>query len=722
MKDSLVKMGTQPENWNRGLAKSITFCVTEACNLACRYCYMTGKNNKNKLEFDVAKKAVDYILSNREFFNDSSVIWDFIGGEPFLEIELIDKICDYIKYQMYILDHPWFNSYRLGFSTNGLLYHLPEVQNFIKKNKGHVSVGFSVDGNKIKHDLQRIKPDGSGSYDDVMKNVPLWLKQFSGYASTKATFSHDDLPHVKDSIISLWNAGIDMVSANVVFEDVWHEGDDVLFENQLKELADYVIENKLWDDFSVRFFEPQIGFPLTQEEKSKNWCGSGKMLAIDTKGNFYPCIRFYDMSLNNKKSKDFGNIYDGINSDMFRAFEGLDLKSQSTEECLNCEVASGCAWCTGYNYDIAETDTIYNRATYICKMHKANVRATEYFWQRFAEASNLESERERIRRNRIELETTLEEQVIKNLQFITDDTITPHCTYRNTGKTINKMSLDIFKKGIAFAKINQFKPVILGTSNPAINEYLKDCFTIVGSSESHIQESSLIVYDNNSNEVKEIGQKNCILLVNKNNISNILTRIKQLSCHNERINIILENIEKWGNEDINNYKQQLELLVGFLEESYIKGSILEINVLTDILNSKSMCNCDAGENTFSLAPNGRIYICPAFYFNNPDSHIGSLEEGIKIKDQHLLKIENAYICSECDAYHCRRCKFQNKTLTGEINTPSRMQCVISHVEREFSKQLQARLKNYYIFRNLLSPIDYVDPLEKIKDRRSVVNV
>lgn len=28
---------------------------------------------------------------------EESVIWDFIGGEPFLEIDLIDRICDYLK-------------------------------------------------------------------------------------------------------------------------------------------------------------------------------------------------------------------------------------------------------------------------------------------------------------------------------------------------------------------------------------------------------------------------------------------------------------------------------------------------------------------------------------------------------------------------------------------------------------------------------------------------
>ena len=43
-------------------------------------------------------------------------------------------------------------------------------------------------------------------------------------------------------------------------------------------------------------------------------------------------------------------------------------------------MATGCAWCTGYNYDASPDGTIFQRATFICKMHKARVRANNYYW------------------------------------------------------------------------------------------------------------------------------------------------------------------------------------------------------------------------------------------------------------------------------------------------------------------------------------------------------
>ena len=112
------------KTWKNTDAKNITFIVTKDCQLACKYCYLVGKNEKERMSWEVAKAAIDYILDREEDpnFAYESVDWDFIGGEPFLEIDLIDKICDYIKTEMYRRNHQWFNSYRFKFSTNGINY------------------------------------------------------------------------------------------------------------------------------------------------------------------------------------------------------------------------------------------------------------------------------------------------------------------------------------------------------------------------------------------------------------------------------------------------------------------------------------------------------------------------------------------------------------------------------------------------------------------------
>ena len=397
---------TLADSWRSGMAKSITFIVTKDCQLACKYCYLVGKNTKERMSWNIAKQAIDYILNRESEFRDESVIWDFIGGEPFLEIDLIDKICDYIKAEMFRRNHHWFNSYRFSFSTNGINYHTDKVQRFIEKNHKHLSIGITIDGTKQKHDLNRIwktadmekgimpePKDERGSYDDVVRNIPLWLEQFPDGA-TKVTISSPDIPYIKDSVLHLYNLGIKEVNINCVFEDVWKEGDDQLFEEQLVMLADDIIDKGLYEQYACSFFVEHLGKPLDRVNDNNNWCGAGKMLAVDAAGNFYPCTRFAAYSLRSKPAWIIGNVNDGIDQNKLRPFLTLDRVTQSSEECQNCEVASGCAWCQGENYDAALTNTVYQRSTAICKMHKARVRANNYYWNKLFRKLELEGKQD----------------------------------------------------------------------------------------------------------------------------------------------------------------------------------------------------------------------------------------------------------------------------------------------------------------------------------------
>lgn len=401
-----MKIKDLDKQWEDGVAKSITFIVTKDCQLACKYCYLVGKNTKERMTWDVAKQAIDYILDHESDMSEESVIWDFIGGEPFLEIDLIDKICDYLKVEMFRRNHHWFNSYRFSFSTNGINYATDKVQHFIKKNHEHLSIGITIDGTKRKHDLNRIwktaemeqgimpKPEEEqGSYDDVVKNIPLWLEQFPG-AGTKVTISSADIPYIKESVLHLYSLGIHEVNINCVFEDVWKDGDDKLFEQQLTELADAIIDCGYYTDYACSFFTEHMGKPMDCQSENQNWCGAGRMLAVDAEGNFYPCTRFAQYSLRSKKAWIIGNVRDGIDKNKLRPFFTLDRCTQSTDECINCEVASGCAWCQGENYDAADTPTVYQRSTAICKMHKARVRANNYYWNKLYRKLEKEGERE----------------------------------------------------------------------------------------------------------------------------------------------------------------------------------------------------------------------------------------------------------------------------------------------------------------------------------------
>lgn len=381
--------------------KTITFIVTKDCQLACKYCYLIGKNTKERMTWDVAKKAIDYILDREEDFPQESVEWDFIGGEPFLEIDLIDRICDYIKLELYRRNHHWFNNYHFGFTTNGLNYSSDKLQTFIEKNKSHLQIAITIDGTERKHDMNRIyKNSGRGSYQDVVKNIPLWLKQFP-QMGTKVTISSEDIPYITESVLHLYSLGIHLIHINCVFEDVWKDGDDMLFEEQLMTLADVIIARGYYKEYTCSFFDEKIGKPMSPL-RNNNWCGAGIMLSVDSLGHFYPCTRFAQYSLREKPALIIGDIHNGINKNLLRPFLTLNRFTQSKSECFNCEVASGCAWCQGENYDAADTNTIYQRSTAICKMHKARVRANNYYWNKLYRKLELEGLREEYEKNKKE--------------------------------------------------------------------------------------------------------------------------------------------------------------------------------------------------------------------------------------------------------------------------------------------------------------------------------
>ena len=62
----MEKIKSLDYGWRNGMAKSITFIVTKDCQLACKYCYLVGKNTQERMTWEVAKAAVDYILDHEE--------------------------------------------------------------------------------------------------------------------------------------------------------------------------------------------------------------------------------------------------------------------------------------------------------------------------------------------------------------------------------------------------------------------------------------------------------------------------------------------------------------------------------------------------------------------------------------------------------------------------------------------------------------------------------
>ena len=665
-------MGKLNPPYRNGQARTITFCVTEECNLRCKYCYMTEKNSFRRMSFDVAKKAVDFFL--HQPIERETVIWDFIGGEPTLEMELIDAISDYIKQQLFLMGHPWFDDYMFNIGTNGLLYRTDLVQKYLIKNEGHVSISITIDGTKAKHDLMRVRADGSGSYDEVLESVRLWLQQYPG-SSTKVTFSSDDLPFLAESIIHLWDIGIDRIPANVVLEDVWKEGDDLLFEKQLKLLADYVIDHRLYFSKSVRFFDPTVGFPLGKMHKDSNFCGSGKMIAVDASGNLFPCVRFLDFCIPHKPPLMSGNIYAGYNQKNRKAFESLSIDLLNDRECKKCPIASGCFSCAGNNYSCASENTIFQRTKFHCAMQKAQVRANEYFWNRFVEVENRISPHEHIRKEYYTSEGWVPDGA-KFLYIIIDEGCTPVCNYRKNTQGFS-MSTFALEKGLQYAEQEHMIPVFIGNPYAQLSRIAKKKLHVV-ISDSFVQDvldnpiCEFIPVYNASNLQSPIRSNSCILSINRERLDQIAESIKKLYNYSSRINLKVTDLCFWDKQDYLIYHSQLCQIDIPLRQ--------RLNVFSDT-SPQNNGGCQAGVTEFTLAPNGKLYHCPGYYYELPNDYICDIEEidNLRNVDISLHDRSKSPKCQTCHNNHCEQCTLQNALFTGYPNIPAEEYCAIYHI-------------------------------------------
>ena len=661
-------------------AQQIDFVVTEDCNLRCKYCYICKKQTNHVLDFESAKKFIDYLFSG-ELELPPAVILGFIGGEPFLEIELIDKITDYFKFKAYEVESPWYWNYCISITTNGINYDSPKVQKYIRKNKDKMSLTITVDGTREKHDLQRVFPNGEGSYDAVARNIPLYLEQFA--PTTKVTCAHADIGMLYESIRHLFKIGITMISANVVFEDVWEDGDDKIFEEQLIRLADYMIDTESYKSCSVSLFDELIGAPFNEEGKKASVCGAGLMLAVGPTGKIYPCLRYKDYSLDNHEEIVIGSVDEGIDYEKVIRFRFSTNELLYDEECINCEVATGCSHCQAHNYDSADTATNFQRSKAICLMHKARVRANNYYFNRLYNEKGIEKS------------NYLNEY--KKMYFALADDFVPFCEQENSdiGKAKEIISPETLKSALNYAAYNFYSPVFVHSYSTLNLDYFREH---TGHRILHIVPAKfyeqikffknyILVLDCKTINMSIDKQDMCILNVHWNDIQNLSYYVKKLFNIAERINLNLLGSAS-SDDDLKVYAEQLEIISRLIYEHWVKDDMLEFNKITDVFFDKMQEACVAGERNVAVAPDGKYYICPISYIVGSEP-IGSVQkEQIVVKNRKLYSYDYAPLCNTCPATQCVRCAITNIKGSGEVNIPPINKCKLSIIEYNISSKLR----------------------------------
>lgn len=311
--------------------------------------------------------------------------------------------------------------------------------------------------------------------------------------------------------------------------------------------------------------------------------------------------------------------------------------------------------------------------------------------------------------------------MLQYLLVILDTSADSFCFYKTPTIKSELIDLQLLKDVIFFSQKENLTVNFLTGRSKLPEEYLKVMDNI-----NHIVISrEAISMNNNHIQIADYNEKtstmlqqnesfNLILRVEKKHLPNLFEIVDSITIL-RRLSIVLLDMDTYTAADLDEYKIQLNKI----KDSYLvnlhQNHEIELNILSDRLALTSMNNCDAGVKHITLAPNGKFYICPGFYFDDENDSVGDLTTGLNIKNQQLYKLEFAPICRNCDAFQCKRCVYLNRKTTLEVNTPSHEQCVVSHLERNCTKDLLDKVR--YLIPELadkeILEIDYLDPFDNI---------
>ena len=308
--------------------------------------------------------------------------------------------------------------------------------------------------------------------------------------------------------------------------------------------------------------------------------------------------------------------------------------------------------------------------------------------------------------------------MMQYLVILLDDMSVSYCHCDNPCKERRLISLDDLRAGILYAMKENLMIQFVYPDYPLPQEYLDVIETI---DHHNIKPAGLDGADvsvlDSIDAIPEQVSGVAVLRIGKKQLFESEKALTAFMRKVQRLNVVITDLETFSKEDLQHYDTLLENLANVLKEEYLKGNTPQLNLLTDRMMLDHPNHCNAGVENITLAPNGRFYLCPAFYYSDAEESVGDLKRGLDIKNQQLLRLDHAPLCRHCDAYHCRRCVWLNRKTTYEVNTPSHEQCVVAHTERNAARGLLTAIREQAVFMPEIDikEINYTDPFDVRKE-------
>lgn len=328
--------------------------------------------------------------------------------------------------------------------------------------------------------------------------------------------------------------------------------------------------------------------------------------------------------------------------------------------------------------------------------------------------------------------------MLQYLIILLDDTATSFCHYGNSCASRKLISIEDLKAGIFFAMKENLMIQFVYPDYELPGEY-KDVINTIDHSDivscrcedKALRQKADVVVINDWTDLENLQHADdtaYVLRTTKSDLFDNHALIKPMLSQVKRLNVVVTDVDEFAEEEFARYQNVLSSLSEEVERLYADGQSPQLNLLTDRMVLGKMNNCNAGWENITLAPDGKFYVCPAFYHSpkidgaetsiseqcEKGFSIGDLQSGLDIKNPQLYRLDHAMLCSHCDAYQCKRCVWLNRKTTCEVNTPSHEQCVSAHLERNASRALLNNIRKHGSFlpeTGEIKEIEYLDPFE-----------
>jgi radical SAM additional 4Fe4S-binding domain len=332
-----------------------TICPTMGCNLRCTYCF---ESEEQHLNFDLmSDEQLDGIFryinetvnstqeKEEDCTSEKSPTIMIFGGEPLLNrnYPIVKRIIEFAD----------LSNMKVSIISNGT--YIERYKDLLSKYSKRITIQITIDGDQKIHDARRIRADGSGTFNQIRKNVNELLN-IGIPVSMRINVDRINIKSLNELEAVIGEEGwgnnpLFMPYASPV-QEYCGMGPDTLTEH---ELLDGLVKNHHYGNekaFIKKIISPSIGYASTffdPEVQIKPWkigyceATAGNNLCFTPDGKISTCLSYLGNGKYTIGTFDKNGVV--LNMDDYKLWTERDVFR--IEKCHDCKYAficgGGCA-------------------------------------------------------------------------------------------------------------------------------------------------------------------------------------------------------------------------------------------------------------------------------------------------------------------------------------------------------------------------------------------